>query len=444
MLAGRVRACDEHHGNRTKRLLLGVNLLRHPKTLGQKLRRYISTLNTFEKMHKSSVTEHELYFQRQSTRVYLLVLISAVLFLVGYTLFTYQKRTSTIRVSSFQQLQRLQNQYGSKEVDCPCTTISFHTAAFCHIEPVFHPICTSDFVGKDWLEPLFYGYKNQRKSDFNPFTLTGTAFAYFQSLRVMCDLAKQAVLDSRDLFLARQIVSAEMPDQDIFDRLVMASLASFRSTLATNLVHTLHMLLGIAQSNGLVSAYATNWGLFLPNMSKDATIYTKARHYNGCNCATSPSCTQPSFPYVPGYVVGCLPLQSLLRSTFECLYNQSCVDAFAAYFNATKTPRSLNAASSRFAANTLTNDIVEAMFIEAWSSNISYASFFEQCHPAACSYKSIDRYNVLYVVTTIVGLYGGLTVLLKLIVPLVVHRLLVLLRRARSASPPTAAAEERH
>jgi hypothetical protein len=342
---------------------------------------------------------------------------------------TYQQDNNRIKISSLKEFERLQNLRGFTTVECPCTEISFDRATFYQLEPIFHQVCSSDLIDTNWLNILFTSYQNQIPSEINSFTFTGTAFAYFQSLRIMCGLTKQAVIDAQDLFLATQVVSAYMLDYDLFQGQTDAALTSFNSTLSNSFVHTLNMLLGMAQGNGLVSGYSTNWGVFLPNMTKDATIYTKARIYGECNCATSATCTQSSQPYVPGFVVACLPLESFLQSTFECLYNQSCIDTISSYVNTSNIPRALNKTNSRFPSYLVANEIVQEMFIESWSFNVSYDNFFQQCHPTSCSYTLIRRYNPLYVATTIVSLYGGLTVLLKLIIPLAVAHIHAFIRR---------------
>ncbi|CAF1537727.1 unnamed protein product, partial [Adineta ricciae] len=298
-----------------------ANDLLNPMSTRQRICLFLISFNTFEKKHRRVVNETEIYLQRQSTRFYFLFLSLTVFILVLYTLLTYQQNDKTVSISSFGKFRQLQKLYGSTAVECPCTKLSFQNEAFCQPEPSFHQVCSSDFMRKDWIDELFINYQQQNLSEMNSYRFSGTAFSFFQTLQIMCNLIEQAVLDGRDLFLVKQVVSAYMPDYNLFDQQVSAALTTFESSLASNFVHTLNMLLGMAQGNGLVSAYSMNWGMFLPNLTKDATIYTKARIYNDCNCATSATCTQSSIPYVPGYVVGCLPLQSLLRSTLECFYN---------------------------------------------------------------------------------------------------------------------------
>ncbi len=412
-------------------------------TIRRILHERLKTINMFEKTYRAAATESELYLQRQSTRVYFLLLLLALFILVVYTSLTYQQDNNNIKISSLKEFQKFHNLYASTSFECPCTRISFNRSTFHEIQPVFHQVCSSDFISNDWLNILFTNYKNQPQSEMNSFTFNGTAFAYFQSLNIMCRLTQQAVIDAQGLFLSTQVVSAYMLNYDIFTGQTTAAMNYFKSTIANSFVHTLNMLLGMAQGNGLVSGYSTNWGIFLPNMTKDATIYTKARTYGECNCATSSSCHESSTPYVPGFVVGCLPLESFLRSTFECLYNQPCVDTISSYINASIIPRALNTSHTKFPSNSITNDIVEQMFIESWSINISYDNFFQQCQPKSCLYTLIGRSNILYVITTIVGLYGGLTVLLKILVPFSVHRIHGLLRRRRQVHVQVALIEQR-
>ncbi len=164
-------------------------------------------LNLFEKTHRRAVDESELYLQRQSTRLYLLLLSLALFILVICTSLTYQQDNNRITISSLKEFERLQNLRGFTTVECPCTKISFDRATFYQAEPIFHQVCSSDLIDTNWLNILFTSYQNQIPSDINSFTFTGTAFAYFQSLRIMCGLTKQAVIDAQDLFLATQVVS---------------------------------------------------------------------------------------------------------------------------------------------------------------------------------------------------------------------------------------------
>jgi hypothetical protein len=51
--------------------------------------------------------------------------------------------------------------------------------------------------------------------------------------------------------------------------------------------------------------------------------------------------------------------------------------------------------------------------MEPWPTNISYDRYFAECAPNICSYSYIDNANPLYVASTLLGLYSGLTIMLS-------------------------------
>ena len=63
----------------------------------------------------------------------------------------------------------------------------------------------------------------------NAFPFRNTAFAYFQVMSIMCNLAKQAVIDARTLFLDAAVVTAQMLDADLFDWRNQIALPEFQS-----------------------------------------------------------------------------------------------------------------------------------------------------------------------------------------------------------------------
>jgi hypothetical protein len=114
----------------------------------------------------------------------------------------------------------------------------------------------------------------------------------------------------------------------------------------------------------------------------------------------------------------CTPIESLLQSTIECLYNYSCVDDLAVYLNTTlQSPTPLDKNQTRFSPNDTVDSIVQQMFIETCSLNVSYQQFFNECRPLSCSVTLTERNSFIIVFTTLVGLYGGLTTFLRFMVP---------------------------
>jgi beta-lactamase regulating signal transducer with metallopeptidase domain len=70
--------------------------------------------------------------------------------------------------------------------------------------------------------------------------------------------------------------------------------------------------------------------------------------------------------------------------------------------------------------------------VEEWNSSIMYENYFNECEPTECTYTHQTKNNILYIITTIIGLIGGLTTALKLIVP----RLVMLARKKKEVPRP--------
>ena len=132
-----------------------------------------------------------------------------------------------------------------------------------------------------------------------------------------------------------------------------------------------------------------------------------------------------------GLKIGCTPTESFLASTLACFYNSSCINLIydqLNYNNSISMPLSIN--TSQFSTDTPVIDLVNKVFIENWSIAINYSSYFDQCKPSLCSYTYIERVNLLYTITLILGLYGGLTLILKWLCPIII-RLLVTIYQCR-------------
>ena len=71
-------------------------------------------------------------------------------------------------------------------------------------------------------------------------------------------------------------------------------------------------------------------------------------------------------------------------------------------------------------SNATVQSLVEALLIDEWKVKISYEHYYAACTPLYCTYSLTRRFDSVFVITTIVGLSGGLTVALKLLLPFVV------------------------
>ncbi|CAF3350718.1 unnamed protein product [Rotaria sp. Silwood2] len=85
---------------------------------------------------------------------------------------------------------------------------------------------------------------------------------------------------------------------------------------------------------------------------------------------------------------------------------------------------------SRFAPNTPVEVLLKRMMIESWFSSINYNAFYTSCHPVHCTFAYDSRHNVPYLITTIIGIFGGLDIILEFVY-LIVGRFLFRCGKAR-------------
>jgi hypothetical protein len=150
----------------------------------------------------------------------------------------------------------------------------------------------------------------------------------------------------------------------------------------------------------------------------DATCTTQANFINN-----------NSFEIIPikGFKMGCTPTESFLKSTLECFYDISCINLIQQQMNSNNTTKAtltltpLASTTSRFSINATVKELFEDLFIEDWSTKINYSSYFSQCSPSVCSYTYIQQLNSIYTITFLIGIYGGLTIILKWICPTLVN-----------------------
>ena len=395
--------------------------------------RSVDRLKHMNLFHKETRTTPEnIHEQRRATHLYILTFTIALSSLLTYNSLIYTTNTVTVSKPSLEQYQELQTMYDGDTVDCPCSHVSITYASFIDFECSFHPVCKSDFLSQSYLRHLFEIYQQLDVKDVtrNAFTLQGTHFSHFQALRTLCDLAHDAVQDARQQYVASSIVSASMIDHHLFEKQINSSLSRFKATLSEEFLSNLQLIRGIVQGNAFVSLYSTNWYPVLHNLFNGANVYLHPQDYGNCNCLASSSCTQPSVPGIEGYLVGCTPVEALLQSTIQCLYEQTCLDHVTVNLNLSfPSPRPLNASETRFSPNDTMESVAQKLFIESCSSTVSYDRFFKQCHPLSCSVTLVKRNGLLTVVTIFFGLYGGLTVSLKLFIPFAVFSTYKIIRK---------------
>ena len=64
--------------------------------------------------------------------------------------------------------------------------------------------------------------------------------------------------------------------------------------------------------------------------------------------------------------------------------------------------------------------------VEQWYNQTFYTKFFNKCAPEYCTYTLIERPDILIIITSLLGLFGGLNIAMKLIARMCIRLFLVL------------------
>ena len=199
--------------------------------------------------------------------------------------------------------------------------------------------------------------------------------------------------------------------------------------------------------DGMVSTYGTNYQYVGPADTNESyyTAFTRPLIYDdNCSCALNFTCTvnasfsQPELKTIQGLKMGCTPSESFLASTLECFYSSSCIDLLdmMTHYNRTNVLPPLNITASGFAVNATVDDLVKKAFVENWFTEMSYSEYFDQCSPMVCSYTYFQQFSLIYTVTSILGVFGGLTIVLKWICPRIVLLVRKIVRAFRNRRTP--------
>ena len=128
---------------------------------------------------------------------------------------------------------------------------------------------------------------------------------------------------------------------------------------------------------------------------------------------------------------GCYVLESLLQSTLECFFDQQCFTDLTWTLSETVQPNVtiLDAATaSHFSTTSTVGEMLNRLMVEDWQWTTMYERYYDACRPSECRYTVKTRNSVVYVVTTVVGLVGGLVTALKMVIPWMV----VFIRRKKA------------
>ncbi|CAF1057532.1 unnamed protein product [Adineta ricciae] len=365
-------------------------------------------------------------YGRWATRLYVILFLSSFIVLTLYTIFQSRTVTTTFTQPLFDTYEILQEIHGN-QLKCLCSQIASTYNAFVEIAPVFHPICSSKFVQKEWhmqiIDGLTLNFSTYSFNDYRRFLS-----AHLQYLQVLCQISRDSVNNAINELLTSLLVTTELLSQQDFHHRINITIKQSESNAPILLSRFLFIVQSVVHGNAFMTTYQTNFQYFtLFHNAAEIFLFTEAMVYDdNCSCGLSPNCTtQANFIEndsserieLIGLKIGCLPSESFHLSTLECFHNQSCVDLLHQYTNYPNitVPRCIT--SNRFLPNTTVDELIDHAFTEQWKTQRNYSQYYHRCSPLSCSYSYTEKFNIFYIIALFLSLQGGLTLVLGWICP---------------------------
>ena len=252
--------------------------------------------------------------------------------------------------------------------------------------------------------------------------------SHMQYLRGLCQISIESVKNSVEQFRSTLFVSKELLFENDFNEHINTIIEQTKQNTPYNLNRIFSLIENINFGNSIVSRYETNYK-YKGNYTYefDSTIRNpnfvsaiSETYDNDCLCALHMNCTSQAYFIginsstkirIKDLKIGCIPTESFLLSTLECFYDVSCVNRIKEHTNYSYSLTPLSNQSQMI--NLTVNELVQNLFTDQWIITKNYSSYYELCLPFICSYTYIEKVSLIYIVSFLLGLQGGLTIILK-------------------------------
>ncbi len=389
--------------------------------LWRKLKEYFRNLNIFPSVPPST-EEYALQTQRISTRLFIIIFLASLAILLLYTALIKVRKIVTVKKPTFIEYAPLSSTY-SQSLRCPCSKISINYGEFLHVDYTLHQVCSSIYVDEDWMKHLMV----LDRDSYHWMDFRWTGIHAFQALKSLCDLIKETISYRLIQFYSNQYVTLSIVPETLLKSQTQSFVDQMRSSLTNNFLLSLAMIRDATQANALMSTLQNNYYLNKQNSSRKATVHF--RRIIDCLCSFSFACISQSsildYPStmslfdIPNFYTGCYVIESLLQSNLQCFYTQECIVTLRRLIvsSSPMTVTALNASSSVYSKNSTIQKLVDNLMIEQWNTTTVFESYYSACRPIQCTYTLETNNDMIYIFTTLFGIAGGLTTILKLILP---------------------------
>jgi hypothetical protein len=425
------------------------------------VKNHILNFNIFNNRTPLNVTSHELRNGIHSTRIFILLLFNIITAFVLSSALLPEFKTVTVEHINKNEYEKLKEKY-SETLRCPCKKISIEYAEFSLMEPTFHPICSSMYIIDQWflkhlpflgINPLIVlptMYKDSRN-----FRIAGPS--QFRILSLFCKLSNRTVYNNLAVLNKTALISSHVLSLSSFESQTNAFIDRFISSTVNTFLGTIDIIATVTQPDefSLNLDPLHNWWYDDDYMNYSSPFWSSCYPCKiKRNCLHevvlySPNIIPTSGSYVQwmqsshvilGWYGGCSVLSSLMFSNFQCFFSEECVTNIEAYIhkfdwvahdyipadNRYPQPAKLvyialnSSILNQSTINSTIKQIIRQLMVESWNPKVFYSKYFSACEPTSCTYAYMGRSALLHVLSLIIGLVGGLTTILKLVIPPIV------------------------
>ncbi|CAF3324431.1 unnamed protein product [Rotaria sp. Silwood2] len=337
-------------------------------------------------------------------------------------------RTKNVDVNSPSYIDfQFLNEHYSSTLRCPCSQLTIFYETFTRVNVKFHQVCSSKFVSATWIESIYENHNGS--SSFSKTDVHSTLTNFWQTIAALCRISKSSINDALAQFNASTCLSPMATTKEVVrmetDAELDALVTSFQSIIMRDLLTIQHLTAG----NQVVSSLATNFDAHLVSSGLGFELRLSPKIFGNCSCLNVHGCSrQLYFDYlinqtmiaIPGMTSNCLMVNAVLDSSLECYYNLSCINLLHASMNNIEFLKIDG--KSDFMPNSTIRAILNDLMTEEIKVKVDFNNYYAQCKPTHCSYVYSHRCDVLFAITTMIGVYGGLSVFLNFIIPVIVKR----------------------
>ncbi|UJR17370.1 hypothetical protein I4U23_004265 [Adineta vaga] len=376
-------------------------------------------------------------FPRQAIYFYISDSFGILIFM---KLINPQPRTIVVPSINPLRFDELYQKYNGT-LSCPCSTSSILYKDFVSTRVTYHSVCDSIFVSSEWIKALYF----ENASQYGMLDFRTTASSQFRLLADLCSLSKSIVNQNLINFHNHTLVSIDLLSKIKVEGHINESIGFYNTSGSIRISSFLNYLRTITLTNYLISALNTNLVIsFEKDKFSETSFFLNPTRYlpddtmEYIHCGTQnpigkawfyyvhdePSKLHhiywqeaPKLPSVNGFYGSCTPIEALLSSTLDCLFDIDCLELFSDYFpaidemNLNRSEIVLDFTESNHNVNSYLLDL----FIDKWTTEMNYSQYFHLCSPLFCTYITKDQIDIMNAVTLFISIYGGFTIVLRLI-----------------------------